>query len=240
MGDRGESKPEFWLFGYGSLIWKPPPHYDRRVPGYIDGYVRRFWQASQDHRGTPDAPGRVVTLIERSFWETLGDHHAADEEHVWGAAYRIIPSKVEEVQAYLDIREINGYSIQYTDFQPADSSPTIRCMVYIGLPNQSQFTGVQEPQALAEHIWRSRGPSGENTEYLFMLEQSLDQLSKESGDAHVRDLAGRVRALEDSRSQKRPGEERNTGTLFAEKAVETELKRTLSGESKDEQEEVER
>jgi glutathione-specific gamma-glutamylcyclotransferase len=37
---------DFWIFGYGSLIWKPPPHYDIRVPGYVEGYVRRFWQVS--------------------------------------------------------------------------------------------------------------------------------------------------------------------------------------------------
>ena len=45
MGENLDSSDgEFWLFGYGSLVWKPPPHVDERVPGYITGYVRRFWQ----------------------------------------------------------------------------------------------------------------------------------------------------------------------------------------------------
>lgn len=66
---------------------------------------------SQDHRGTPEAPGRVVTLIERSFWETLDDPHSSAPEKVWGVAYRIETEHVEEVKEYLDIREINGYTI---------------------------------------------------------------------------------------------------------------------------------
>ncbi|EGX92184.1 ChaC-like protein [Cordyceps militaris CM01] len=186
-----------------SLIWKPPPHFDRRIPGYVTGYVRRFWQplltrvSSEDHRGTPEAPGRVVTLIERSYWEDLTDHHDAAPEKVWGVAYRITPDKVAEVKDYLDIREINGYSIHYTPFQPADSAaPPIRTLVYIGTPDNAQFVGPQDPQQLAEHIFRSRGPSGWNKDYLLGLDVALEELSPESGDEHVADLARRVRALE--------------------------------------------
>lgn len=192
---------EFWLFGYGSLIWKPPPHFDQRIPGWVSGYVRRFWQASQDHRGTPDAPGRVVTLIDRAFWETLDDHHGTAPDRVWGVAYRIIPEKVAEVKDYLDIREINGYTIHYTPFHPAQSASSpeapspIRTLVYIGTPDNDQFVGPQDPQALAAHIRRSVGPSGLNTEYLFNLHEALQSLSPESGDDHIRDLTERVRAI---------------------------------------------
>ncbi|KIW65673.1 hypothetical protein PV04_07910 [Phialophora macrospora] len=188
---------DFWLFGYGSLIWKPPPHFDQRIPGYIKGYVRRFWQASEDHRGTPTAPGRVVTLIERSFWATLDDpQRHTERDVVWGVAYHIIPSKVKEVKEYLDIREINGYSIQYTPFHPADSLlESLHCLVYIGMPDNPQFLGALSPQDIAETINVSVGPSGENREYLLHLEQALEELCPDSHDEHITDLARRVRAL---------------------------------------------
>ncbi|KAH8910573.1 ChaC-like protein, partial [Coniochaeta sp. PMI_546] len=209
----------FWLFGYGSLIWKPPPHFDRRIPGWVTGYVRRFWQVCTYHRGTPTAPGRVVTLISRSYWSTLRDPHPSPPDNkVWGVAYRIKPDHVEEVKEYLDIREINGYTIHYTPFHPASenphpagakppngteeeeeeeqaAAPPIRTLVYIGTPDNDQFVGPQDPQELAEHIYRSQGPSGLNRDYLWGLERSLDELSPESGDEHVRDLAERVRAI---------------------------------------------
>jgi len=125
------------------------------------------------------------------------------------------------VKEYLDIREINGYSIQHTPFNhKEDMSATfqsitpareaereaesananvphpIKCLVYIGLPDNPQFLGPQDPQALAEKIVQSRGPSGENKEYLYQLEEALRGLSEESADEHVFDLARRCREIE--------------------------------------------
>lgn len=179
---------------------------------------------SEDHRGTPEYPGRVVTLIERAFWESLDDpvslkrtdHFArlmglcqqrhTEGERVWGAAYHIITSKVQEVKDYLDIREINGYSVQYTTFHAArPHSEEIRCLVYIGMPENPQFMGTLRPQDVAETINQSVGPSGENREYLLCLEESLKDLSVESGDAHISDLARRVRSMEPRRGGSRKG-----------------------------------
>ncbi|ERS96043.1 hypothetical protein HMPREF1624_07579 [Sporothrix schenckii ATCC 58251] len=158
---------EFWIFGY-----------------------------AEDHRGTPEAPGRVATLIERSFWEKLTDHHDCATDKVWGVAYRIDAAHAAEVREYLDIREINGYTVHYTPFYPASKgTAAFRTMAYIGTPENPQFTGPQDVQALAEHIYRSTGPSGPNRDYLWGLETALDELSPESGDEHVTDLSNRVRAL---------------------------------------------
>ncbi|KAL9123476.1 MAG: hypothetical protein Q9217_007085, partial [Psora testacea] len=162
-------------------------------------------------------------------------------DRVYGTAYRIPAAHVEEVKAYLDIREINGYSIQHTVFYPsqpsasaAPSSPTsaaglpfdvlgkpiANCLVYIGLPTNPQFLGRQDPDAVAEVIARSKGPSGRNTEYLFMLEKALEGLNSgtQGRDDHVRGLAGRVRRL--------LGE----GLEEAEGEVRTEMQRVRSGE----------
>ena len=68
-------------------------------------------------------------------------------------------------------------------------------MVYIGMPDNPQFLGALKPNDVAETINRSKGPSGENREYLLQLEESLNLLSHESADEHVSDLARRVKAM---------------------------------------------
>lgn len=180
----------------------------------------------------------MVTLIERSFWERLTDHHSAAPERVWGTAYRIKADRVAEVKEYLDIREINGYTIHYTPFHPAPSSASIstpiRTLVYIGTPDNEQFVGPQDPQALAEHIYRSEGPSGLNRDYLWELEKALDGLSPESGDQHISDLGERLRAIAKREGLVIPDIE---ATLAEEDAHEHDFRKVSSV---DEQEETEK
>ncbi|RVD85837.1 uncharacterized protein DFL_004142 [Arthrobotrys flagrans] len=209
MSDPLNDGEDFWIFGYGSLIWKPPPTFARRVPCYIErGYIRRFWQGGdpqkatfghslpwvpEDHRGTPEAPGRVVTLIA----------HETDEP-VWGAAYLIAPAEVERIKAYLDLREINGYTIHrhpvYHNLSRKESEGVpnpIPAIVYIGTPDNPQFVGPPEStHALAQHILNSRGPSGENKEYLYNLYTALEQLAPEAHDSHITELAKTAAEIE--------------------------------------------
>ncbi len=174
---------------------------------------------------------------------------------VYGAAYHIPPSYVQAVKAYLDIREINGYSIQYTDCYPMPSaqsthpSPIPKCMVYIGLPSNPQFLGRESPEDVAGVIAASHGPSGANAEYLFMLEESLASLGEESGDSHIKDLATRVRLLLAKNTNEKTGgdyrgamegEVRTSEAGLAYAAVERELERVRSGEGGKPDEEAEK
>ena len=156
-----------WIFGYGSLMWRPAfPHAERHV-GTIRGWSRRFWQGSPDHRGVPGAPGRVVTLVPANH----------PEDVCRGIAYRIAADDREEILARLDHREIAGYERFTARFDFAEpgvrGGASVDVLVYIaGLDNEN-YLGPAPVDEIADHVCRSTGPSGTNVDYVLKLARAL-------------------------------------------------------------------
>ena len=162
-----KSKRPTWVFGYGSLIYKVDFPYLKRATGSITGWQRRFWQGSHDHRGTPESPGRVVSLVP------------ARNRICRGVAY-LVEYKVFE---HLDHREKNGYSRFSTDITFAGSGECVDGVLYVADRDNPAFLGPASLGDLADHIAGAHGPSGSNREYVVQLAAALRDLGDE--DPHV-------------------------------------------------------
>jgi glutathione-specific gamma-glutamylcyclotransferase len=95
-----------WIFGYGSLVWRPAFEHVASHWAVLPasaGFIRRFWQGSPDHRGTPERPGRVITILPAG---------GSGGEEIWGRVYGVSEQHREQVLEYLDLREQGGYDRQ--------------------------------------------------------------------------------------------------------------------------------
>lgn len=184
---------EIWIFGFGSLVWKPGFEYSLSVNGYITDYRRVFHQGSTDHRGTPQAPGRTVTLEHAPGCVT------------WGTAFRIAGSfeEQQETLKYLEWREKQyDLRVHLDVFSGASASmPVItNALTYIATSDRSaneNWLGPATPEAIAQQISIARGPSGWNCEYLYNLASAMDSMG-----VHDRELAWLAQRVRQIRSER--------------------------------------
>lgn len=177
MGDSelsgaSEARGDVWIFGYGSLIFRPEFSYQERRVARLDGFERRFWQSSPDHRGTPRTPGRVVTLLE------------SPRASVLGVAYRVLAARAAGVLRELDERERAGYErvelgIDFTE----PPFGRVSAQIYRARAGNPGFVGDASNEQIAAVVRVARGPSGDNVSYVKRLAEALRELGDE--DAHV-------------------------------------------------------
>ena len=171
-----------WIFGYGSLIWRPGMSFAQRCNASLPDWHRSFAQRSLDHRGTPEHPGRVLTL--RKCEGAICD----------GVAYRIDPSEWLSTLAYLDHRERGGYERQTVLIRVEGS--LVEATTYIAPPGNRHDAGSESYEEIAAVVHSAVGPSGSNLEYVSALHSAL----KTEGikDAELEALVSAMRTLDAS------------------------------------------
>lgn len=145
---------DLWVFGYGSLMWKPGFPYTHAVPAQLHGFHRSLCIHSIVHRGTPARPGLVLGL------DVGGLCH--------GMAFRVPEESKRKTLVYLKARELvtNVYCQRQKQIKLLDGpEASARALCFVVNRNHRQYAG-RLPLARQAHILRvSKGRSGCNIEY---------------------------------------------------------------------------
>jgi cation transport protein ChaC len=171
---------DLWVFGYGSLMWRPGFSFEEKIPARVIGLHRSLCVYSFVHRGTPERPGLVLGL----------DRGGACR----GLAFRVSASHRAETLAYLRARE------QVTKVY----RETVRGVVLAGKPERRvdavcyvvdrshpQYAGRLSIAEQLHHIRQAHGQSGANPEYVLATVTALESMGCRNDELHL--LAERLK-----------------------------------------------
>ncbi len=165
------SENDLWVFGYGSLMWRPGFEHVERHQARIAGYHRQFCVYSHHHRGTPETPGLVLGLSRGGACR--------------GVLYRVAAANADETIAYLREREqvtLVYREVRINAVRLADGARIGRVLTYVAEPGHEQFAGKLDMAAQAALIAQGVGQSGRNPDYLRQMVEHLREMDiRDSG-----------------------------------------------------------
>lgn len=154
-----EAQPP-WVFGYGSLMWRPGFAFLERRAAVLQGRHRAFCIYSVHHRGTYERPGLVLGL--------------AAGGSVRGAAYRAAPETWPDIYAYLIEREQPTETyVEARRSVRLDDGRRVEALCFLSDRAHPQWAGDLTPERQAELIAGATGLSGRNVDYLRDLVEHL-------------------------------------------------------------------
>jgi cation transport protein ChaC len=174
---------DFWVFGYGSLMWHPGfPHLEVR-PALLRGYHRHFCVYSHRYRGTPECPGLVLGLDRGGTCR--------------GLAYRVPAAEGEEVLDYLYEREmVTGVYIPLWLTLECEPEP-VTAATFVVDRSHEQYTGRLSLDQTADMILQGAGQRGPCLDYLENTVRHLEALGL-GGDS-LKDLLDHIKRRGDER-----------------------------------------
>ncbi len=142
-----------WVFGYGSLIWRPGFPFIRQVPALLNGAHRSLCIYSHRHRGTEAQPGLVFGLVHGGSCRGMG--------------FEVEDRRWPQVVDYLRERELDK-GVYREQLRPirVDGVGSTDALVFLVDEKHAQYAGRLETAEQARLVRAAHGESGPNTEYV--------------------------------------------------------------------------
>jgi cation transport protein ChaC len=168
MSDQTPSRPvpfheDLWVFGYGSLMWRPGFEFVEQVPARLIGEHRALCVYSFDHRGTPEKPGLVLGL----------DRGGACR----GIAFRVAAKFRNDVIDYLRGREQTTHvyrEVMRSVWLENDARERVAALAYVVDRGHVQYAGRLSLQEQLRYVRQGHGRSGNNRDYVLETARSIE------------------------------------------------------------------
>jgi len=173
-----EKRGDLWVFGYGSLMWRPGFEYKSRCKAFVTGWRRRLCIYSHVYRGTAERPGLVLGLDEGGACA--------------GIAFCVDARLRDTTIRYLRERELVT-SVYKEDliWATLETGEKVEVLAYLADTEHSQYAPPMDHDKLLALVRRGVGQSGDNSEYIL---NTLDHLHENGiADIELEWLAERLR-----------------------------------------------
>lgn len=154
---------DLWVFGYGSLMWRPGFDFIERTLATVRGYRRALCVYSHVHRGTPERPGLVLGLDRGGSCK--------------GVAFRVPAAQAADVVSYLRARE--QVTMVYREINARTTladGREVRALSYAVDRTHAQYAGALALPDLVRCVRQGQGVSGANPEYVRNTVEHMVQL----------------------------------------------------------------
>jgi cation transport protein ChaC len=165
------TQSDLWVFGYGSLMWRPGFEADETLRAELDGWHRDFCVYSRHWRGTPDKPGLVLGLDAGGTCR--------------GQAFRVAAPRRAEVIDYLNERELVGYAY-LARFLPVrlEDGRAVEAYTFVADTGHHHYAGRLPLERAAAIIMDAEGCAGLNRDYLINTIRQLESDGFAEGALH--------------------------------------------------------
>ena len=159
-----QSSPEdLWVFGYGSLMWRPGFEFLEQAPARLIGEHRALCVYSFDHRGTPEKPGLVLGL----------DRGGACR----GIAFRVSAKRRDDTVNYLREREQTTHvyrEVKRSVWLENEARQRVAALAYVVDRGHVQYAGRLSLAEQLRYVRQGHGRSGNNRDYVLSTVKSIE------------------------------------------------------------------